>query len=570
MDWHVHCLPGATDCPNTESPPCFPVGACSYNTPATNDPTRHAGDNSMHWGAHFRSDNGALGDTTHFRQLSAFVSSPINLTPIENSAPPGNANPNQELELSFFHIADVMDNNGVGGDPDVVDHCVDCGQVQVRFDTNADPALDNWGVWDTLAPFENVYDHEISGPEVFSDYYCRLTPTDAGTHPPAPRGFHETMCFPSDAYSSCGTVRGLTPGATLQCPGPGIVDLGGTGVWVQSRFDLDGFLGQRVQIRWIGQSWVFDGGSSGSYFEVAGGFENTQKDDGWWIDTIKVNGAITSQVAPAADTKPNAPGSCPAAPADNCHETAVVPCPLGGAADGGTCPRLEVVDVSNAPIDNVSSVAERGKALRISAGASSLPGGCFGGVGQFQFFRTRLLPDGGADPSSPSTVLLQDWSGKVFFEDAPETDTLYTVHMRCSTDFSCTSSTGASLTIRVYPGDGSDLALAVLTGPPTTLRWTARPQPPSMAGYDVFRATQPNAPPVGLGGFGCFAADVPQGAIGAPISSVTDPSVPALGEAFFYLVGHSSLTAGAFTAVGRVPYLPPGTGLVQIAPVTCP
>jgi hypothetical protein len=528
----------------------------------------------MHWGAHFNLATPTVGDTTHFRQISAFASAPINLTPIENSAPPGNANPNQELELSFFHIASLMDNNQIGGDPDVFGKCFDCGQVQVRFDTNADPAVDAWGIWDTLVPYENIYDHQIAGTDVFSDYYCRWTPTDAGTHPPAPRGFHETMCFPSGGYSSCGTVRGITETATLQCPGPGVLDLSGVGVWVESKFDLDGFLGQRIQIRWIGQSWVFDASDCGCYDCCIGGFDTPQHDDGWWIDTIKITGAITSQVALNSDTDPNPSGPlaiyCPATADHNCGEGVVVPCPLGGTSDNGTCPRLDVVTLGNVPIDGLASVAERGEALRNTAIESTLPGGCVEGEAQFRFFRTPLLPDGSADPSSPSPVLVQDWSGKAFFQDAPETDTLYTVHMRCSTDFSCTSATGTSLTVRVYPGDGSDIALTVLTGPPTTLRWTARPQPAPMAGYDVFRATRPAGAPVGLEAFGCFAADVPQGAIGAPISSVTDPAGPAIGEAFLYLVGHSSPTAGALTALGRVPYLPTGAGAVQLAPVTCP
>jgi hypothetical protein len=572
MDWHVHCAANATNCPNTESLPCVGTG-CSFNTPIVNDPTRHAGINSMHMGAHFNLANPAVGDTTHFRMMAAYVSAPINLTPIENSAPPGNTNPNQELELSFFHIADLMDNNGVGGDPDVVDHCADCGQVQVRLDTNPSPTADSWGLWDTLAPFENIYDHEISGIIVFSDYYCRWSPTDAGTHPPAPRGFHELMCFPSDAFSSCGTVRGITETATLQCPGPGVVDLGGIGVWVESKFDLDAYLGQRIQIRWIGQSWVFDASDNGSYFEVAAGFDATQKDDGWWVDTIKVTGAITSQLPPEADTKADALGACPATAAANCNETAVVPCPLGGSSDNGTCPRLDVVNLSNQTIDNVVNVAERGEALRISGIATSLAGGCTGGVAQFRFTKTRLLPDGSPDPSATST-LVQDWNGKTFFQDAPETDTRYDVQVRCSSDFSCTSTTGATTTVRVYPGDGSDIRLSLTKLTPAsaaTLNWDARPQPAPMTGYDTFRATQPPGPPVGLGAFGAFSCNVSQGTIGGPPVTVADASPDApVGSAYLYLVGHSSPTAGALTAVGRVPALPPGMGVVQIAPVACP
>jgi hypothetical protein len=389
------------------------------------------------------------------------------------------------------------------------------------------------------------------------------------------------MCFPTDAFSSCGTVRGITETATLQCPGPGVVDLGGIGVWVESKFDLDGYLGQRIQIRWIGQSWVFDAGPNGSYFEIASGFDTTQKDDGWWVDTIKVTGAITNQLPPEADTKANAPGSCPATAGDNCAQSPIVPCPLGGSSDNGTCPRLDVVNLSNTPIDNVTSVAERGEALRISAIASSLAGGCTGGVAQFKFTKDTLLPDGSPD-GSPA-VLVQDWNGKTFFQDSPETDTLYSVQVRCSSDFSCESTTGATTTVRVYPGDGTDLKLTLTSLSPTTISWVARPQPAPMDGYDLFKATQPGPPsgPVSISAFTtCLATDVPQGPIGSTIS-VIDTADPAVNSAFLYLVGHSHPVAAARTALGRafpgsfcttagcIPStVPPGP--VRISPVSCP
>jgi hypothetical protein len=336
MDWHYHCPPTATNCPNAESV-CVGPG-CSYRTPAANDPSRHGGINSLHWGAHFDLTDGALGDTTHFRQLSAFVTSPINLAVLQNNSPPGNTNPNQSLEMSFFHIADLMDNNGVNVPSG---QCADCADVQVRVDQNPDPAVDAWGTWDKLVPFLNVYDHVAVTPEIFGGVYCRFTPTDTGTAPPAPRGVHETMCFPQGLWSHCGSVRGTALAATVDCLNPPAgteaLDLGGTGVWVQSKFNLASFLGQRIQVRWIGGSWRFFPNTE-SYYEIGGGWGSTQADDGWWIDSLKFTGAITTQTPPDPDSADPPPAACPAdlcadGDRDGFGSPGSPPCPAGSPLD---------------------------------------------------------------------------------------------------------------------------------------------------------------------------------------------------------------------------------------------
>jgi hypothetical protein len=299
MDWHLHCAPGATNCPNVESGAC--VGGCSYQTPA-NGQLALSPPNSLHMGAHFDLSDRALGDTTHFRTLQAFVSPPLNLTPLPR---PG------DLQLSMFQIARLMDNNGIGGGVWVGPKCGDCGDVQVQVDLDPDPAIDEWGVWDKLAPFQNVHDHTAMAWSTFAPIYCLFTPTDTGTAPPAPRGVHETICAPQGAWSSCGSVRGTSPSTTLQCPGPGIVDPSGVGVWVETRFDLSRFLGQRIRVRWVGASWVFNLNAS-SYYEYGGGWDRTGADDGWWLDNLGVTGVVTRQTPATPDGKPSVGGSCPA------------------------------------------------------------------------------------------------------------------------------------------------------------------------------------------------------------------------------------------------------------------
>src|SRR5262249_21302277 len=159
-------------------------------------------------GAHYRPDD-TIGDSTHLRTLQAFVSAPLNLALFPR---PG------DLDLSMFQIADLMDTNTVtNGTGHSGPLCMDCGDVQVQSDTNPDPAVDAWGFWEKLTPFQNVYDHAMTAWSTFSPYYCEFTPVDAGTAPPAPRGVHETFCFPQGAWSHCGTIGGTAPGSTGNC-----------------------------------------------------------------------------------------------------------------------------------------------------------------------------------------------------------------------------------------------------------------------------------------------------------------------------------------------------------------
>ena len=299
FDWHIHCPPGATNCPNLETGAC--VGGCSYDTP-TGGAKALSAPNSLHMGAHFDPTDPLSGDTTHFRTMQGFVSAPLNLALF---ARPG------DLQLSMYQIADLMDNNGVG--PNNEFQCSDCGDVQIQVDQNANPAIDNWGLWDKLVPYQNVYDHRPLSASTFGAYYCLFTPTDTGTAPPAPRGVHETICTPLGAWSHCGNPRGTTTASGADCDGPGVVDPTGVGTWVETRFNLAGYVGQRVRLRWIGSTWQFDAFSS-SYYEIGSTWSSTLQDDGWWLDNVSVTGAITSQTTPTpdGDRPPKGPGhQCP-------------------------------------------------------------------------------------------------------------------------------------------------------------------------------------------------------------------------------------------------------------------
>ncbi|OLE67023.1 MAG: hypothetical protein AUG09_04555 [Acidobacteria bacterium 13_1_20CM_2_68_7] len=187
IDWHLHCAPGTpiANCPNTESggftngSKVGCVGGCSYQTP-TDGAKAFTPPNSLHMGAHFDLALSTEGDTTHLRALQAFVSSPINLALGRRPGHP------EDLLMTFYHIVDLMDDNGFG--PGNAGECADCADVQIQADRNPDPAVDDWGPWDKLVPSANVYDHKVQAwSSSAQGVQCLETPTDTGTAPPAPR-----------------------------------------------------------------------------------------------------------------------------------------------------------------------------------------------------------------------------------------------------------------------------------------------------------------------------------------------------------------------------------------------
>ena len=528
MDWHIHCPTGS--CVNGGGHITPPGGALAKS-----------GTNSLHWGRH-TDPASRLGDTTRFRQMAAFATNPINLAIFPSTG---------DLQLSFFHIADMVtisDLNRFGrraashGPPTGAarsladDEAFDYGDVQIQIDTDPAPATDSWGFWDKLVPYENVYDHV---PQVWSRFgtaitYCNLTPSDTGAGAPAPRGARETMCWPQGVWASCGWPYDAT--TTLGCPGPGSPGATGSGNWIQTKFDLSLFQGQRVRIRWIAQSWEFNNAAS-SYQELGGTWADLDTDDGWWLDDIVVTGAIQQQITPNVDAKAPLAGSCPAA----CNP---------GVGDGGTTPALTMIDSDG------DGIVERGERLTLDANASTLPGGCSNGVAQFRFERDN--------------VVVQDWSTNSIFIDAPLKDAVYKVKLRCSANTACVSATGATVQALVYTGDGNDIFLTAshqTPGSPTVvLSWPARPQLSSVDGYDVFRGFFDvyNGDPT-FATLQCIASNIPQAAVGSAVTA-SDAGVPPVPRGvYYYLVGHSAKAAGALDALGRK-----STGVIRVSPVPCP
>jgi hypothetical protein len=199
---------------------------------------------------------------------------------------------------------------------------------------------------------------------------------------------------------------------------------------------------------------------------------------------------------------------------------------------------------------NGNGIYERGEALELSASNTTNPGGCADGEVQYRF-----LKDG---------AIVQDFSAQAIYRDSPLVDATYQVMARCSSNPACTTTIGATTGTKVYPGDGTDLDLNLthdrVTGV-TTLRFAARTQPPTMSGYDVFSGSQaddglsttPGVPDTGLASLASLSCNTGIGVpVGTDVVVTTSPtSQPATNTMFYYLAGHSSITAGARTALGR-------------------
>src|SRR4029077_16383042 len=124
-------------------------------------------------------------------------------------------------------------------------------------------------------------------------------------------------------------------------------------------------------------------------YEEEGTWVGTQGDEGWYLDDIKITGALQAQAPPLPDTKTPATGTCPN-PGSECDAT---------QGDGGFNVALTLTQ--DVP-DGLVVSGERGL---VAAATTTNPGGCVGGGSQFRFFKNNAL--------------VQDWSEIPTFQDNP-------------------------------------------------------------------------------------------------------------------------------------------------------
>jgi len=266
MDWHIHC----------------PQGTCPAGTgqlTPTDGAMSLSGQNSLHFGYHFDPPAATAGDTTRFRQLAAFMTNPINLTPSRAPA----ISSCRSTRLPTF-----IDNNTYNCKTGQAN---DFGDVHIQvFDAQANGGRGGVGFWDRLAPFQNV--STITSPYIWSTFgaaptYCIMTPTDTGTAATRRAASRKRSASRTASGRTAATSRDTT--TTFQCHDAddqghvGATGVNGSGLWMQSKFNLGNFSARRSD-RLVAHSGVDTAGSV-VYFERPGTVSTPESWTIGWSDS---------------------------------------------------------------------------------------------------------------------------------------------------------------------------------------------------------------------------------------------------------------------------------------------
>jgi hypothetical protein len=561
-DWHLH------------DPVAEPANA------PTGHPVARTGGASLHLGRHLGS---AAQSTYRFRQLSAFVGPPVNLSL--------DASPS----LGFWHIAMMADFHSLSFP---LGEAGDIGQLQVRFDE--DPSsVTSWSPWATAEAELNPY-HATR--ESIFDSVCKFDPLDDVSEAIYGSPADETVCPYRPGYSQVGSSTGSDWYLCTDEDVNGIGDCGdtrdahppytspgnGPGVWVRSRFDLTPFLGRRVQLRWVFSSLAFGNVTYLSYIETPGApgaYDIVERDDGWWIDDIRFDGLLEEEldlipdggddtVSPpsilcgpnlVAETRAEGDDVQVLALGDPCAAATDVVVSAGGngALDSvgmDVCPSdpaefcLGAVARINGVVDGVFAVGAPGEAILLDASGSTLSP-CANGAPLYELARCDTAGIGEACSAPASAVLESGFQPGPLFTPTIDDTSRFRLRVRCSSQpegTGCGDATEAR--VLVYPaGDVEDVTAAFTcrtddVGDPAVCDPADAVvadllRPAQSGGYDgvelhrlglsdlaspVMGAGACAAPPAGVG-------DPP----GTPLAVVESPAYPpAPGEVAFYVLAH--------------------------------
>ena len=165
------------------------------------------------------------------------------------------------------------------------------------------------GPWIKLRAFQNPYDQ--IGTENF--FGCMYDPIDDGTNEddyfepadPERRLGPSSTCKPAGVFANLGeTSDAFAPENVGRADGPGLQGVWGIGTWVESRFDLGRFRGRRVHIRFVATSLKYPPNPD-DWELFFPGLNPHPGDDGWWIDDVTVDGALTAAASVTIDSADN-------------------------------------------------------------------------------------------------------------------------------------------------------------------------------------------------------------------------------------------------------------------------
>lgn len=203
-----------------------------------------------------------------------------------------------EPRLSFKHQVSLIDHRVV--DSGAVDRAVVMAQL-------ADDLGQPQGAWFRLETRRNPYNQEA---DIFSN--CMFDPIDDGSTEDdvtSPPGFVLTgpssTCFPNRAFSWAGDTdeSPALGGDSGETAGPLLAGSHGAGGWVESDIDLRQYRGRSLRLRFLASTLEFT--PTANWESVFSPFNPDPRDDGWWIDDVRVDDTLTSPATLLVDTKSN-------------------------------------------------------------------------------------------------------------------------------------------------------------------------------------------------------------------------------------------------------------------------
>ncbi len=344
----------------------------------------YTGSHSLYFGVYL---DPTLGFTTPTGTVEAVqTTGPINLG-WSGSAP----------ELSFKHQISLVDAETLGLGRGALER----GKVQAQLANAAGAPI---GDWQDLRPHHNPYDGQAAD----GIPRCMFDPVDDGT-------------TEDDRYNSADPLVDAGPSSTCQnervfsrqgdtyapfaesglgdaIDGPGLEGSLGTGTWVETRLNLQRYVGRRIRLRFLLAGTKFD-------FET---YESQQwlnpgpADDGWWIDDVRVANVLDSPATVSIDLNDN---------------SSLLTC-------GPVCNTVS----ANLVVDPFPPSVLAGETVRFSAEGSGADV-CLGGTLQYEFW---IDTNGNGTLGDPSDTLLQGWSDNPTYSTAVTATRTFGVRVRCS------------------------------------------------------------------------------------------------------------------------------------------
>jgi hypothetical protein len=497
-DWHIHNL---------------------VTVDRSGNPKAHGGSNSLHYGEHFPVADGIADGYRLNRQMS------VELQEL-------NLDVSGTFELDFWQIVELMGWEYPGFDYFDFEG-EDRAFVQIRADNNFDPDVTEFGAWERiepiLAPYEATQDQKYFTTASFD-------PAD-DINPANPADPLNTSCFPlliwmqqgssrgtdalnctdqdGDGTNDCGFAEGRT---NPNRRGPGFTEPSvppGEGVWVHSKFNLARYAGRHIQLRFV-VSTIDDVSNTFISYVESSAFgtsvpDDTQSDDGWYIDDISLTGTVANEVFLSIDT--NDPEGDPGGPG-------FISCPTDPEVDPICDPGQVVADIEAEPPVSFAP----GTSVRLVGSGSRVPL-CRDGTALYRW--------------SEGSQVLQEFSTDADLDVAPAVTTTYRLEVACSQDLTCKAET--TFTLPVYSGVNTGVFVEA-TGTNTTLSWLTPPLPASLdpstvPDYVLYRGDLTTGSPFDFSDLTCLGL-VP----GDPVENSTDDiSTPTAGTGFAYLVGIETL-----------------------------